>query len=85
MVFWLGYISYRFLGTWIVADMDIPPMEKLIIWGVLEMEDKSEVGAAGPAYRKVVLNATYISVQVRVKSYNLHYSINFWCENLWNW
>nr|XP_034372677.1 fibrocystin-L [Arvicanthis niloticus] len=50
-------------GTWIVADIDMPPMEKLIIWGVLEIEDKSELGAAGPAYRRVVLNATYISVQ----------------------
>ncbi|MBZ3876694.1 Fibrocystin-L [Sciurus carolinensis] len=50
-------------GTWIVADTDIPPMERLIIWGVLELEDKSNMGPAGPSYRRVVLNATYISVQ----------------------
>ncbi|XP_048215228.1 fibrocystin-L isoform X1 [Perognathus longimembris pacificus] len=50
-------------GTWIVADTDLPPMERLIVWGVLELEDKSKVGAAGPSYRRVVLNATYISVQ----------------------
>ncbi|KAM7317037.1 hypothetical protein ACRRTK_023339 [Alexandromys fortis] len=50
-------------GSWIVADTDIPPMEKLIIWGVLEIEDRSEVGSAAPSYRRVVLNATYISVQ----------------------
>lgn len=43
-------------------------MEKLIIWGVLELEDRSEVESATPSYRKVVLNATYISVQVGVKS-----------------
>lgn len=61
-------ISYCFLGSWIVADTDIPPMEKLIIWGVLELEDRSEVESATPSYRKVVLNATYISVQVGVKS-----------------
>ena len=67
------WILLFFLGTWIVADMDIPPVEKLIIWGVLEMEDKSEMGAAGPSYRRVVLNATYISVQVRMRSSNLYY------------
>ncbi|KAL1767893.1 fibrocystin-L isoform X2 [Sigmodon hispidus] len=50
-------------GSWVVADTDIPPMEKLIIWGVLEIEDGSEMGSAAPSYRKVVLNATYISVQ----------------------
>lgn len=48
-------------------------MEKLIIWGVLEMEDRSEVGSAAPSYRRVVLNATYISVQVGVRSYHLYY------------
>jgi hypothetical protein len=64
---------FFFLGTWIVADVDIPPVERLIIWGVLEMEDKSEIGVAGPTYRRVVLNATYISVQVRVRSSNLYY------------
>ncbi|KAF3822699.1 hypothetical protein GH733_008073, partial [Mirounga leonina] len=50
-------------GTWVVADTDIPPMESLIIWGVLELEDKHTVGAAESSYRKVVLNATYISLQ----------------------
>ncbi|XP_073925166.1 fibrocystin-L isoform X4 [Castor canadensis] len=50
-------------GMWIVADMDMPPMERLIIWGVLELEDKSKVGTAGPSYGRIVLNATYISVQ----------------------
>jgi hypothetical protein len=56
---------------WIVADMDMPPMERLIIWGVLELEDKSKVGTAGPSYGRIVLNATYISVQVRMVSSNL--------------
>uniref|UniRef100_A0A8D0SJH6 Fibrocystin-L n=1 Tax=Sus scrofa TaxID=9823 RepID=A0A8D0SJH6_PIG len=50
-------------GTWIVADIDIPPVERLIIWGVLELEDKHNMGAAESSYRKVVLNATYISLQ----------------------
>uniref|UniRef100_A0A8C6RMA5 Fibrocystin-L n=1 Tax=Nannospalax galili TaxID=1026970 RepID=A0A8C6RMA5_NANGA len=50
-------------GTWIVADTDMPPMERLIIWGVLELEDKSEVGDGESSHRRVVLNATYISVQ----------------------
>ncbi|TKC41541.1 hypothetical protein EI555_014575, partial [Monodon monoceros] len=50
-------------GTWIVADTDIPPMERLVIWGVLELEDKHNVGAAESSYRKVVLNATYILLQ----------------------
>lgn len=56
-----------FIGTWVVADTDIPPLERLIIWGVLELEDKHNVEAAESSYRKVVLNATYISLQVRVK------------------
>ncbi|CAD7693852.1 unnamed protein product [Nyctereutes procyonoides] len=50
-------------GTWVVADTDIPPMESLTIWGVLELEDKHSMRAAEPSYRKVVLNATYISLQ----------------------
>ncbi|ELK37593.1 Fibrocystin-L [Myotis davidii] len=50
-------------GTWVVADIDIPPLERLIIWGVLELEDKYNVEAAESSYRKVVLNATYISLQ----------------------
>ncbi|XP_012578380.1 PREDICTED: fibrocystin-L [Condylura cristata] len=49
-------------GTWMVADKDIPPMERLIIWGILELEDK-HVGTEESSYRKVVLNATYIFVQ----------------------
>lgn len=55
------------IGTWIVADIDIPPVERLIIWGVLELEDKHNMGAAESSYRKVVLNATYISLQVRTR------------------
>ncbi|XP_053415184.1 fibrocystin-L isoform X2 [Nycticebus coucang] len=50
-------------GTWIVADTEMPPMERLIIWGVLELEDNYHVGAAATSSRKVVLNATYISLQ----------------------
>ncbi|EPY78834.1 fibrocystin-L [Camelus ferus] len=65
-------------GTWIVADTDIPPMERLIIWGVLELEDKHNVGATGSSYGKVVLNATYISLQegeeivITTTSYDFH-------------
>ena len=50
-----------------MADIDIPPVERLIIWGVLELEDKHNMGAAESSYRKVVLNATYISLQVRTR------------------
>lgn len=57
-------LKHCFIGTWVVADIDIPPMESLVIWGVLELEDKHSVGAAESSYRKVVLNATYISLQV---------------------
>lgn len=60
-------IKYCFIGTWIIADTDIPPIESLIIWGVLELEDKHGVGAAESSYRKVVLNATYVLLQVRGK------------------
>ncbi|XP_051699933.2 fibrocystin-L isoform X2 [Oryctolagus cuniculus] len=50
-------------GTWIVADTDMPPMERLAIWGVLELEDIYYAGGTKSSHRKVVLNATYISVQ----------------------
>uniref|UniRef100_A0A7N4NVE6 Fibrocystin-L n=1 Tax=Sarcophilus harrisii TaxID=9305 RepID=A0A7N4NVE6_SARHA len=51
-------------GTWMVVDIDIPSLERLIILGVLELEDhKNNVSTGKPIYRKVVLNATYISVQ----------------------
>ncbi|XP_051826954.1 fibrocystin-L [Antechinus flavipes] len=51
-------------GTWMVVDVDIPSLERLIILGVLELEDhKNNVSTGKPIYRKVVLNATYISVQ----------------------
>lgn len=59
-------LKYCFIGTWIVADTDIPPLERLIVWGVLELEDKHNMEAVESSYRKVVLNATYISLQVRV-------------------
>lgn len=57
-------LKYYFIGTWVVADTDIPPMESLTIWGVLELEAKHSMRAAESSYRKVVLNATYISLQV---------------------
>ncbi|XP_044514196.1 fibrocystin-L [Gracilinanus agilis] len=50
--------------TWMVMDIDIPSLERLIILGVLEVEDKTNNISTGRSiYRKVVLNATYISVQ----------------------
>ena len=61
-------LKYCFVGTWIVADTDIPPMERLTIWGVLELEDTHNVETAESSYRRLVLNATYISVQVRVRA-----------------
>ncbi|XP_058524528.1 fibrocystin-L isoform X1 [Ochotona princeps] len=50
-------------GMWIVADTEMPPMERLTVLGVLELEDKYPVRGAESAHQKVVLNATYISVQ----------------------
>lgn len=63
-------LKYCFIGTWIVADTDIPPMERLVIWGVLELEDKLNVEAAESSHRKVVLNATYIFLQVGVRVFS---------------
>nr|XP_014351910.1 PREDICTED: fibrocystin-L [Latimeria chalumnae] len=54
-------------GMWVVADTDIPSLHRLTIYGVLELED--EITGNGTAarnaspYRKIVLNATYISIQ----------------------
>lgn len=61
-------LKYCLIGTWIVADTDIPPMERLIIWGALELEDKHNLETAESSYRRLVLNATYISVQVSVRA-----------------
>ncbi|XP_077349351.1 fibrocystin-L [Lithobates pipiens] len=52
-------------GKWVIADIDIPYLEKLIIYGILELKnltDNSIVGLA-PSFKTTVLNATYISIQ----------------------
>uniref|UniRef100_A0A6I8N1M6 Fibrocystin-L n=1 Tax=Ornithorhynchus anatinus TaxID=9258 RepID=A0A6I8N1M6_ORNAN len=51
-------------GIWLVVDSEMPPMGKLTIFGVLELEEnKNNFRAKNTTYGKVVLNATYISVQ----------------------
>lgn len=53
-------LKYCFIGIWIVVDIDILLMERFIIWGVLELEDKYNVEVVEFFYRKVVLNVIYI-------------------------
>ncbi|XP_043922185.1 fibrocystin-L-like [Protopterus annectens] len=53
-------------GMWILADVVIPPLNKLIIYGALELSDTISTGRADRSfspYPTVVLNATYISIQ----------------------
>ncbi|KAM4704928.1 fibrocystin-L [Rhinophrynus dorsalis] len=53
-------------GKWVVADVDIPPLEKLIIYGILELRnitDSNATSRSSSVFKKTVLNATYISIQ----------------------
>lgn len=53
-----------------VLDSDTPPLNKLTVIGVLEIPDtlngssSSRQARAAPEYNTVVLDATYISIQV---------------------
>ncbi|KAG8441692.1 hypothetical protein GDO86_010757 [Hymenochirus boettgeri] len=54
------------IDKWVIADVNIPYLEKLIIYGVLEMKnltDSSSSARSGVIYKTTVLNATYISIQ----------------------
>ncbi|XP_073714829.1 fibrocystin-L [Misgurnus anguillicaudatus] len=53
------------LGTCVVVDVEIPSLNKLTIFGVLMIPDTNNGTAniSGSQYNKVVLNATYISIQ----------------------
>ncbi|KAM3928399.1 fibrocystin-L-like [Leptodactylus fuscus] len=52
-------------GKWIVADVEIPSLEKLTIYGVLELRNltNNSTTRAVPAFTTTVLSATYISIQ----------------------
>ncbi|XP_034748677.1 fibrocystin-L-like [Etheostoma cragini] len=53
---------------WVVLDVNTPPLNKLTIFGVLEIPDymnssSSRPSQAAPEYRSVVVDAVYISIQ----------------------
>ncbi|XP_031760464.1 fibrocystin-L [Xenopus tropicalis] len=50
---------------WVIADVDIPPLEKLVIYGILEIRNltNNSTSKSSSVYRTTVLNATYISIQ----------------------
>ncbi|XP_037651430.1 PKHD1 like 1, tandem duplicate 1 [Sebastes umbrosus] len=55
-------------GTWVVLDSNTPPLNKLTVIGVLEIDDSmnsssSRHARAAPEYSTVVLDAVYISIQ----------------------
>uniref|UniRef100_A0A8C5F806 PKHD1 like 1, tandem duplicate 1 n=1 Tax=Gadus morhua TaxID=8049 RepID=A0A8C5F806_GADMO len=56
-------------GQWVVLDGDTPPLNKLTVVGVLEIPDTTNDTASSrqarslPAFRTVVIEATYISIQ----------------------
>ncbi|XP_040210574.1 fibrocystin-L-like [Rana temporaria] len=52
-------------GKWVIADIDIPYLEKLIIYGILELKNltANSIGGSAPSFKTTVLNATYISIQ----------------------
>ncbi|XP_078542272.1 fibrocystin-L-like [Lissotriton helveticus] len=47
-------------GKWVIADIQTPTLEKLTIYGVLELINLTEPSSG---YKTVVLTATYISIQ----------------------
>ncbi|XP_075681934.1 fibrocystin-L [Rhinoderma darwinii] len=49
-------------GKWVVADIEIPSLNKLIIYGVLELRNLTDNSTAS-TFKTTVLNATYISIQ----------------------
>ncbi|OCT77100.1 fibrocystin-L [Xenopus laevis] len=52
-------------GKWVVADVDIPPLEKLVIYGILEIRNLTNNSStnSSSAFKTTVLSATYISIQ----------------------
>lgn len=52
-------------GAWVVLDTSTPPLNKLTVIGVLEVEDTaSETRQARSTHGTVVIDAIYISIQV---------------------
>ncbi|KAM5157489.1 fibrocystin-L [Mantella aurantiaca] len=49
-------------GKWVIADIDIPPLNKLIIYGVLELKNLTD-NSSSTTFRTTVLSAIYISIQ----------------------
>ncbi|OCT77099.1 hypothetical protein XELAEV_18032294mg, partial [Xenopus laevis] len=52
-------------GKWVIADVDIPSLEKLVIYGVLEIQNLTSNSStnSSSAYKTTILSATYISIQ----------------------
>ncbi|KAG8441696.1 hypothetical protein GDO86_010760 [Hymenochirus boettgeri] len=54
------------IDKWVIADVDIPNLENLVIYGVLEMKNltgSNSTTRSALIYKTTVLNATYISIQ----------------------
>ncbi|XP_018426208.1 PREDICTED: fibrocystin-L [Nanorana parkeri] len=48
-------------GKWVITDVDIPPLNKLIIYGVLELKNLTDNSTG--TFKTTVLSAIYISIQ----------------------
>lgn len=75
--------QFVFIGKCVIVDIAIPSLNKLTIFGILEIPDTnngtSNIG--GSQYNNVVLNVTYISIQVRIEtSISIYYNILKSCE-----
>lgn len=52
-------------GAWVVLDTNTPPLNKLTVIGVLEVEDTASGSRqARSTHGTVVIDAVYISIQV---------------------
>ncbi|XP_068094022.1 fibrocystin-L-like isoform X1 [Hyperolius riggenbachi] len=52
-------------GKWVIADVDLPSMQQLTIYGVLELRNLtgSTLTRSTSGFKTTILNATYISIQ----------------------
>lgn len=60
------------IGVWLIMDISVPSLEKVTVFGVLEIPDTMNATSASITnsslqYGRVILNATYISIQVRMQ------------------
>lgn len=73
-------------GAWVVLDTNTPPLNKLTVIGVLEVEDTaSRSRQARSTHGTVVIDAVYVSIQVSFTDdhFDLHDDDTSHCLTRW--